>query len=325
MSPKEANYDRQARLTKVEHLLCQHSCGLTIKQLADLCGVSTRTTRRDLAALEETMGLPVWQDGTRRGIEPSHYLPPIKFSPPEALTILLAVRLYLRLSQGNDPDMLAAFIKLNTIMPERFQEQVSLTLSRMSRQPREPRYGRVLRALCQSFLEGRKCRITYWTMGDDETTERVISPYSIEPVTQERSSYVVGWCGKAGQVRTFKVNRILDCRLLEETYRIPDDFNIDRYLGDSWGIFTPPGKQAKRIVIKFDPDIARYMDEIRYHLSQQTRKLDDGSAEVTLRVAETPDFIGWIMSWGDHAEVLEPAALRRKIKKKTDAMCAKYR
>lgn len=325
MSPKEARYDRQARLNRVEHLLCQNPSGLTLKELSQMCDVCPRTIRRDLTALEETMKITVWQDGKRWGVDMNSYLPPIKFSSLEALTILMAVRLYLRLSRGYEPEVLATFVKLNSIMPERFRDQVATTLRLISLQPRDMRYGRVLRSLCQSLLEGKKCRITYWTMGDGSPAERVIAPYSIEPVAQEHANYVIGWCDKADQIRTFKLDRIQECQVLDEPYQVPADFSVDRYLGNSWGIFALTNKPPKRIVLKVDPEVARYMEEVTYHPSQETEKMEDGSVKVTLYVSDTPDFIAWVLGWRAHMEVLEPPAVRLKIKKTAESICAKYR
>ena len=55
--------DRTARLLKVEHLLYQNPKGLMIEEIARLCGVSKRTTYRDLKALESELSVPIWEEG----------------------------------------------------------------------------------------------------------------------------------------------------------------------------------------------------------------------------------------------------------------------
>ncbi|ADJ26540.1 helix-turn-helix type 11 domain protein [Dehalogenimonas lykanthroporepellens BL-DC-9] len=325
MGQKEGRYDRQARLGRLEHILCQNPQGLTVRELAEKCEVCTRTTRRDLRALEEGMKVPIWQAGPRWGVDSDSYLPPVRFSSMEALTILLAIRLYQRLDRDCNQEMLDTFTKLNSVLPAGFQKQVNSTLDRISHRHPDTRYSRVLRDLCQAMLEGRKCRITYWTMGDPAPAERVIAPYFIEPVAQEHANYVIGRCDKAGQVRTFKLDRIRRSVLLDETYTIPDSFSIDKYLSNAWSIFTPPaGQSVRNVTLKFAPEVARYMEEGQYHHSQTVARQDDGSVMVNLRLADTPDFIGWILGWGDHVEVLEPPSLRRLIKKKAEAVAAKY-
>ena len=326
MSLDESHHDRQARMLRLEHMLCQNVDGMTVAEMAKACGVSTRTIRRDLVAMEEAMKLPVWQEGTRRGIDRNHYLPPIRFSAMEALAILMAVRLYQGMDRDCDSEILDTFLKLNNILPARFQEQVRLTLDRVRGRQQDTQYSRTLRCLCQAMLEGRKCHISYWSMGDDEPGDRTIAPYFIEPVARERAVYVIGRCDRTAEVRTFKLDRILECRVLDETYAIPQGFTVDKYLGNSFSVFTPsPSRPVKTIVLKFAPAFARYMEESRCHPSQVNEKLADGSLKVTLRVADTPDFVGWILGWGDQVEVLEPPGLRRQVRQKAEAVAVKYR
>ena len=41
-------------------------------------------------------------------------------------------------------------------------------------------------------------------------------------------------------------------------------------------------------------------------------ELEDGGIEARLRVANPEAFIGWILSFDDHAEVVEPEELRQR-------------
>ena len=50
----------------------------------------------------------------------------------------------------------------------------------------------------------------------------------------------------------------------------------------------------------------------------------DGGMELTMRVGVAPDLENWILSWGDHAEVMEPLELRRRIATTVRNMAAKY-
>jgi hypothetical protein len=63
---------------------------LTIKEIASLCGVNPRTAYRDVQALESVLGLPIWEEGKKRGIVEGYFLPPVAFSLPEA-TVMSSV------------------------------------------------------------------------------------------------------------------------------------------------------------------------------------------------------------------------------------------
>ena len=137
---KMGKTDRTARLLKVEHLLYQNPKGLKMTEIARLCGVNKRTTYRDLVALDSELGVPIWEEGTKRGITEGYILPPIQFTLPEALNIFLAARLMLNYAHRYDPNTASTFMKLNSIVPTPLREQIQKTLDRMQRQPRNERY-----------------------------------------------------------------------------------------------------------------------------------------------------------------------------------------
>ena len=95
--------DRTGRWAQIEHLLYQNSKGLKIKEIARVCNVSTRQIYRDLDDLQYKLGLPIWEEGSTRGIDEDYFLPPIRFSLPEALNIFLAARLMLNYAHRYDP------------------------------------------------------------------------------------------------------------------------------------------------------------------------------------------------------------------------------
>ena len=68
---------KAARLRRIEHRLYNAPRGLRATELAEYCGVDRRTIYRDLQSLEE-MGVPVWEDQGRYGIERDSYLSTIR-------------------------------------------------------------------------------------------------------------------------------------------------------------------------------------------------------------------------------------------------------
>jgi predicted DNA-binding transcriptional regulator YafY len=97
--------DRTARLLRVEHLLSQHPNGLTAKQVADRVGVNVRTAYRDLRALEEELGLPVWEDSGKFDALPGSFLPPLNLTLSEAVALYLSARLMARFSDRRDDNV----------------------------------------------------------------------------------------------------------------------------------------------------------------------------------------------------------------------------
>jgi predicted DNA-binding transcriptional regulator YafY len=307
---RQNKHDRLARLISVQHILHQFSQGLTIEEIAKKCDVCERTARRDLEALEQ-IGVPVWQEGPKRGIDQAYFLPLISFTLPEAMTIFLAARLLLSYSNAYNPSIGSTFIKLNSAMPPPLRDQVGRTISWMQKLDRDDRLRRIMDSLSNAWINGRKVKITYQALGRPQAGQRVIEPYFIQPATFEHANYVIGYCCQARRVRTFKVDRIQDIEVLEERYSIPDSFDANEFLEPAWGI-TVTGRPTE-VKLRFDPAIARIAAETRWHKSQSVKMQPDGSVIVSLNVPLTDEFTSFITRWGDKVEVLGPAGLRKKV------------
>ena len=108
-------------------------------------------------------------------------------------------------------------------------------------------------------------------------------------------------------VRTFALDRIRLVHVTDENFVVPRDFSLDSYMGSAFGVVRGvPGK----IKIWFSPEVAGYIQERIWHESQAIHQQKDGSIIFEADVAQTPELISWIMSWGARAEVLEPKSLK---------------
>jgi predicted DNA-binding transcriptional regulator YafY len=66
------------------------------------------------------------------------------------------------------------------------------------------------------------------------------------------------------------------------------------------------------------PAVIRFNAEIAWWAAKQlgagvARATDDGGLEVTVPVANREAFIGWVLSFGEGAEVVEPEELRKAV------------
>jgi len=68
------------------------------------------------------------------------------------------------------------------------------------------------------------------------------------------------------------------------------------------------------VKIRITPAWARYIGEKIWHESQKSRKLGDGSLELTFNVAGLDEIKQWIMSLGPEAYVIEPEMLKNMVK-----------
>jgi predicted DNA-binding transcriptional regulator YafY len=51
-----------------------------------------------------------------------------------------------------------------------------------------------------------------------------------------------------------------------------------------------------------------------WHSSQQASLQKDGRLRMTLKVADTAELVGWILSFGGQVRVVQPDELRQRVK-----------
>jgi predicted DNA-binding transcriptional regulator YafY len=317
--------DRTARLLGVAHLLFQHPHGLTAQQIAERIGVNVRTVYRDLRALEEEVGVGVWQEGRRYGAETTSFLPPLKLTLQEAVTVFLSARLMDRFKDYRDPWVVSTFNKLASVLPSPVARHVHASLASMADRPRDEHRNRVFDLLATSWADGLKVRIWYQGVHDDlaaPARERLLSPYFLEPNARGHSSYVIGHDSCSNAVRAFKLERIQQVELTQEHFDLPPAVDLTQRLRQAWGISD---EGLVEVVLRFhDLAAARRARASRWHSSQRDVVHPDGTLDLIFEVGGLLEITPWVLGWGDSVEVLAPSALRERIVSTARGMTARY-
>jgi predicted DNA-binding transcriptional regulator YafY len=319
--------DRLARLLSVASILYSRGSGesgVAVTEIAELTGMTTRTVYRDIRALDEELGVPIFQAGRGRyGIEKKYFLPPLRLSLPEAVVLFLASRLIARWSDEYDQAVISAFTKLADLLPQPIARHVAATMLRVGRaDPNEP-FTRNFATVAQAWADGRVVEFDYEPAGADRRHARV-RPYFLEPDAAGRSIYLIGFDETVDAMRTYKVERVRSASITAERYAIPDDFDPDRWLAHSWGIWSSDTTGVAQIRLRFDASVAHRVRESIWHRSQQLRELPDGRVEMELAVAGIVEIRPWILSWGDAVEVLAPDELREAVAIAVGRAAARY-
>jgi len=131
---------------------------------------------------------------------------------------------------------------------------------------------------------------------------RTVQPMGI--LHQRGHWYLVAFEG--GVQRSFRIDKAK--RLIlggqAEAFTRPRGFRLrDAVPVEPWAI----GEQDIVAKVVFDPDAAWWA---RRQLTGEVIELDDGSLEATVSVANPDAFIGWLLSFEDKAEIVEPEELR---------------
>jgi predicted DNA-binding transcriptional regulator YafY len=164
--------------------------------------------------------------------------------------------------------------------------------------------------LQHALHERRTLEAKYHSFGRDTVTSRRLDPLHLW--YQQGGIYLAAYCHTRRQVLTFALERFRQVRLTEDTFEAPREFNLDRYLEGSFGIFRG---EPVRVTLRFSRQVARYVAERQWHPSQVVSLLLTGELEMTLRVPLSPELRRWILGYGKDVEVLEPKSLREDIRR----------
>jgi proteasome accessory factor B len=303
--------DRLARMLRVVTVLRGHPEGIRPPEIARRVGVATRTVYRDLRALEEEVGVAVWSENGLWGVVGEEFLPALKFTLDEAMAVVLSARLMVRYADKYDPDLAAAFEKLEEVLPKPLAEHVERTLDVLAQHPRDAAFSEHVHRLTRAWAERRVVTLEYEpaSYGTDSTARQaVVRPYLIEPSLQTHALYLIGWDETRDALRTFKIERIRDVALTPRTFELPEGDGVEEQLRLAWDIIADQAPTA--VVLRFSPKVAARVEEATWHRSQKVKRADDGSLEWRATIAGTIEIRLWILSWGDDVEVLEPETLR---------------
>jgi predicted DNA-binding transcriptional regulator YafY len=269
---------------------------------------------RDLRALETQVGVAVWSEEGLWGVVGEEFLPPLKLTLDEAMAVVLSARLMVRYADKYDPDLAAAFEKLEGVLPQPLADHVERTLDVLAQHPRDAGFSERVHRLTRAWAERRVVTLDYEPARyapESAARSAVVRPYLIEPSLQTHALYLIGWDETRDALRTFKIERIRDVALTPRTFELPEGDGLESTLRRAWDIIAdqPPTD----VVLRFSPSVAARVREATWHPTQQVAQDDDGSLTWRATVAGTIEIRLWILSWGDDVEVLAPPDLRKDV------------
>jgi predicted DNA-binding transcriptional regulator YafY len=304
--------DRTARLLKVQMLLWQYPGGLEIKDIARKCTVSERTVYRDLKSLESELDVPIWEEGNKWGVAEGHFLPPITFTPAEAMNVFIATRRMQHLYNRHYSGMASTLLKLNTIVPSPIRQQVQNTIDFIDKLPRDDKRIAIFDKLTQAWLSQHSAKILYQENPGEKPVQYIIDPYFIEPVAFGHGIYVLAYSHQLKAIHIYKMQHIVGQVSIEPyTYEIPPDFNVTEYFSSAWNLSSD--RDQIKVVLRFNQQVSQSVLHTIMDPSQKTFIQSDGSVLMELTVCNTFDFRSWLLAFGEKVLVVEPEVLRNQI------------
>jgi predicted DNA-binding transcriptional regulator YafY len=319
------NVERIRRLIKTIQLV-QSGRPIDPDGLVKEFGVTRRTIFRDLNLLE-LAGIPCRFTRTERSyhLYRPAFLPPILLTLEEGLALMLLTRK--AMSERMVPDYAsatAAAVKIEGALPAAVREHCGEMLKGVDVRwwpMSDTGPVRGLLPLLQRCITGhRRLYVCYDSFQEGKRIDVTLRPYRLAFI--RRGWYVIGYAEEFGEVRTFKVERI--DRVREDDRRFPPDprFSLEDYFGNAWQMIR--GDRRYHVRVKFLPKVAGNVEEVLWHKTQTTQRLDDDALLFEVDVDGLEEISWWVLGYGDQAVVLDPPELRAIVVERARGMLERY-
>jgi predicted DNA-binding transcriptional regulator YafY len=300
------------------------------EDLAATFEISKRTIYRDIEALCEA-GIPVVSiPGQGYSLMEGYFLPPLSFSADEATMLLLGSDF---MAQNFDAQYRAAAQsasrKIASVLSEQHRETVrSLQksirfIASNANKAKDDAEIALLQQLRRAIIERITVRFTYHTrhrrsedahegMREGAPTTREADPYGL--IHLRDSWHLSAYCHLRNDVRIFRLDRMENLELLPHTFQRPPDFEM-----------RPPREPDTPILVRalFDAEVARWVRESHFFFITSLEDTSDGLL-VTLNARQESDVLPWLLGWGRHVRILEPASLCQKLLEEISAIQKRY-
>jgi len=281
-------------------LILLNKKSVTAGQLAERFGVSTRTIYRDIDELSSA-GVPVFTNkGSGGGISllDNYAINKAMLTEHERDSLLLALK---TLQSTRYPEIDAILEKIGAVFRKAAAaDWVQIEFSPWGSGPNEEnKFLDIKRAILE-------CRIVTF---DYINADGVLSHRKIEPMLlsfKGQAWYVWGYCTTRRDFRTFRVSRIRNITVTGESFTRRPLESIKEEEP------TPVPQNRLTLKLRFRPEnLFRVYDD---YDEQNITRNPDGTYDVTVTFPEDEWVYGYIMSFGNYVEVLEPPRIRDIIR-----------
>jgi len=324
------------RLYRIVRMLEDARHPVALEHFLSTLEISRATFKRDLDYLRDRLGAPIaWQRGD--GDTPAGYvlegprepgasarygIRGMWFNPSEIHALLMMQHLAAGMEPGLVSDQVTGLMT-----------RISLMLGSAADDPRDvARRFRILHSasrrnapahfdtIAQAAMKRRRVELRYFTRGRNETSQRIVSPQQL--LHYRENWYLLGWCHKAGALRTFALDAVLDAAVMNRPAREIGDDVLQEAVGQVFGIFT--GKLTAHAELRFSASVAAWVGKEVWHPDQQLRLEDDGAIRLVVPYADPRELLMEILRYGPDVEVIAPIALREQLASRLRAAISRY-
>lgn len=304
---------RAARLFSLAQYLHTRG-GRTLDEIEEHFSVSARTVFRDLASLEEN-GVPIAFEESRYRVLDSRS-PLMSFDSGEVALLRVALANPALRSGGPLGRRLMALIDKLELALRGTRDGED---KKKAGAPGSPPAATLAMAELERLASKRRpATIHYRSLGAERPSDRGVDPWKI--FHRAGSWYLVGRCHLHDEPRLFRLDRIHGVRPKKGDFRVPADFDLERFLADAWSAYVGPERHEVRL--RFEPGVAAAVEEIDHHPEESKERQADGSLDYAITVSSLEEIARWVVGFGGACQVLGPTELKARVRQLASGVLA---
>lgn len=184
-------------------------------------------------------------------------------------------------------------------------------------------------AIHNAISENKKIRFQYyqWTVKKEMELRREGAYYCVSPwglSWDDENYYLVGYDSEAGEIRHYRVDKMLRIRMTEEAREGREHFqklDMADYAKKSFGMF---GGKEEKVKLLVDNSLAGVMiDRFGKDIIMVPGKGEHFTVNVTVHVSS--QFLGWIFSLGEKVKILGPEEVIQAMRREGERLTEQYR
>lgn len=275
----------------------------TAPELAEELGVSVRTVYRDIDVMSIS-GIPVYMQGGRNGgiyLSEGYQLNRIALSDEEKAEILLALQ---GLGAVQYPDIDTILLKLGVLFADKNRDWIEVDLTRWGTAETIKRDKALFSILRKAITSQRRITFEYYN-GKGEVSKRVVEPTKL--AYRDRAWYLAGYCLDKKEPRVFRLSRMKHTELTEDFFEYSANKETTLFpLDGDYGVYID-------VKLEFDTSVAyRLYDAFEEDVMKQV----GNKIHVEMALPESDWLYSFLLSFGEHVKILEPASLKENLRKR---------
>ncbi|MBI9058765.1 MAG: YafY family transcriptional regulator [Labilibaculum sp.] len=312
------------RIDRLQAILTQLQTKKVVKaqEIADRFEISLRTVYRDIRALEEG-GIPIGAEaGVGYFLDDDYSLPPIMFTTEEASAILMAGKLVPFISDKNvDSSFQNALYKIKSVMkPEdkEFLEKLDGSVKVFSGISEIPQRDSIyLHDIQQALVNKRVLKIAYFAKYNQKLSTRDVEPIGL--LYYALNWHLIAYCKLRQAYRDFRLDRIRELEISNETYNKKLDKAFEEYLERE-----KEQHQYFEIEIKISESLSLEIQESKYWYGFLNEEKKGSKITMKFLNPDLNGFAKWILTMSAKVEIVFPIGLNTILREMVQNICEKY-